>query len=175
MPALDTSKPGEMKLFKLSALKPSKTYHANVYWQRVSPLLLANYMFRPDFAVAKYFSTLHMANDSFTVKVDYYYYYFFFLDNTPNNAVLSKSLCTWNSCLWADFLCKVFSMLQPGALKEMGNGGNLVGIKDKLLRDELTLQTTWKNLDMSQVSQEMMLTSCPEKGLVFLSMLSYSR
>jgi len=33
-------------------------------------------------------------------------------------------------------------MLQPGALKEMGNGGNLVGIKDKLLRDELTLQTT---------------------------------
>lgn len=70
-------------------MKPSKTYHANVYWQRVSPLLLANYMFRPDFAVAKYFSTLHMANDSFTAKVDF----FFVVKRTPQIMLYSAKAC----------------------------------------------------------------------------------
>lgn len=37
-------------------------------------------------------------------------------------------------------------------LTETENEGDLVGTKDKLLKGELTLQTTWKNLDISQVS-----------------------
>lgn len=50
------------------------------------------------------------------------------------------------------FLAKCSACFCLELSTEMENEGGVVGTKDKLFKGKLTLQTTWKNLGMSQVS-----------------------
>lgn len=92
-------------------------------------------MFRPDFAVAKYFSALHMANGSFTVKV------FFFSQRIPQIMLHSAKACAPGITVSEQiFLAKCSVCFRPELSTETENEGDMVGAKDKLFKGELTLQ-----------------------------------
>lgn len=86
-------------------------------------------MFRPDFAVAKYFSALHMANGSFTVKLAF----FFFPENTQIMLYSAKARAPGIAVSERIFLAKCSVCFHLELLTEMENEGDLVGTKDKLI------------------------------------------
>lgn len=94
-------------------------------------------MFRPDFAVAKYFSALHMANGSFTVKI------IFFFQRIPQIMLYSAKACAPGIAVSEQiFLVKGSVCFCLALSAEMENEGDLVGTKDELFKGELTLQAT---------------------------------